>query len=80
MSIIEFSEKEQEEIFNIVACVLHLGNIGFAEQEGHATISKDEPMKYICKVCIIFQRNLKKLTLFYAVKVLLSQGDTLKKI
>lgn len=52
MSVIEFTEKEQEEIFNIVACVLHMGNVGFTEQDGVAKILKPESVEAICKVNI----------------------------
>lgn len=48
MTVIEIPEDEQIEIFKIVAAVLHLGNVGFTENEqGHATILKPESVKSI---------------------------------
>lgn len=53
MTIIEFSDKEQQDIFNIVASVLHMGNVGFTEVEGVAKILKPESVEAISKVSII---------------------------
>lgn len=54
MTIIEFSDEEQRDIFNIVASVLHMGNVGFTEVEGIAKVLKPESVEYICKVSILF--------------------------
>lgn len=50
MSVIEISTKEQAEIFQIVASILHMGNVGFTEEEGRATILKPESVRAVSKV------------------------------
>lgn len=52
MTVIEFSAEEQEDIFKIVASVLHMGNVGFTEVEGIAKVLKPESVEYISKVSI----------------------------
>ncbi|KAF4527003.1 hypothetical protein B566_EDAN001550 [Ephemera danica] len=44
MRVIELEEEEQVAIFQLVATVLHLGNVGFGENEGHATVLKPEAL------------------------------------
>ncbi|XP_054270619.1 unconventional myosin IC isoform X2 [Macrosteles quadrilineatus] len=39
MTTIELSSTEQEEIFQIVSSVLHLGNVGFVEDEGKSRLT-----------------------------------------
>lgn len=41
MKVSEFSEKEQDSLLQIIATILHLGNVGFEEENGIAHISKD---------------------------------------
>lgn len=50
MSVIEISPKEQSEIFQIVASILHMGNVGFTEEEGKAKILKPESVRAVSKV------------------------------
>lgn len=50
MSVMEISEVEQREILNIVASVLHMGNVGFTEEEGKATILKPKSVAAISKL------------------------------
>ncbi|XP_037024276.1 unconventional myosin IC isoform X1 [Bradysia coprophila] len=50
MSVIEISPKEQAEIFQIVASILHMGNVGFTEEEGKAKILKPESVRAISKL------------------------------
>ncbi|KAL3181898.1 hypothetical protein MRX96_035846 [Rhipicephalus microplus] len=50
LSVIDFSLKEEEEIFAIVATVLHLGNTGFVEENGEAIIAQDKPVAAIAKL------------------------------
>ena len=50
MDVIEVSKQEQQEIFQIVASVLHMGNVGFTEEDGVAKILKPESVSAICKV------------------------------
>lgn len=47
---LEFNQSEQKEMFSIVASVLHMGNVGFTEEEGKAEISKADAVEAICKV------------------------------
>lgn len=55
MSVIEMSSEEQKEIFQIVGSVLHMGNVGFSEDEvGQATILKPESVGAIAKVYLLF--------------------------
>lgn len=44
------AEKNAQEIFAIVATVLHLGNTGFVEENGEAVIAQDKPVAAIAKV------------------------------
>lgn len=39
-----------QSVFQIVACVLHLGNVGFLEQEGKAVLANDKSIKAIAAV------------------------------
>jgi myosin heavy subunit len=50
MEVIELTEQEQEDIFAIVASVLHMGNVGFTEEEGKALILKPECVEAVSKV------------------------------
>jgi len=50
MSVIEISHEEQKEIFQIVASILHMGNVAFHEEEGFAKISNLETAKAIVKL------------------------------
>ncbi|OXB84870.1 UNVERIFIED_CONTAM: hypothetical protein H355_015992 [Colinus virginianus] len=50
-SIIDFTEKDLEHLFGIVASVLHLGNIQFEEDSnGHAIIRNGAQIKWISKL------------------------------
>ncbi|XP_015914196.2 unconventional myosin-Ic isoform X3 [Parasteatoda tepidariorum] len=50
MDVTNFSDEEQEAVFAIVASVLHLGNVGFVEEEGHAILVHEKPIQYISKL------------------------------
>jgi myosin-1 len=50
LTVIEFDKQEQDEMFAITAAILHLGNVGFSEEEGIATILKQEIVETISKV------------------------------
>ena len=50
MTVIGLNENEQKEIFKIVASVLHMGNIGFTEEEGHAKILKPQSVAAVAQV------------------------------
>lgn len=65
MSVIEISSKEQAEIFQIVASILHMGNVGFTEEEGRAKILKPESVRAVSKVqfCYFYTFPLNALTM-----------------
>lgn len=50
MEVIELSATEQEEIYRIVASVLHLGNAGFGEEEGRARLTNSMAVHTVAKV------------------------------
>jgi len=52
----EMSQQEQNDLFAIVASVLHMGNVGFSEEDGVATILKPVSVDAIAKVIISFLR------------------------
>lgn len=47
MSIIEIPKTEQKRIFDIVSSILHMGNVGFTEEDGKAKILKPEAVSAI---------------------------------
>lgn len=50
MTVIELTDQEQDDILAIVASVLHMGNVGFTEEEGKAKVLKPECVEAISKV------------------------------
>lgn len=50
MKIVEMSQREQDDLFAIVASVLHLGNVGFTEEEGVAQILKPASVEAVSSV------------------------------
>lgn len=50
LTVTEFAKDEQDEMFSIVAAVLHLGNVGFSAEEGVSTIIKPEILEIVSKV------------------------------
>lgn len=46
----EFTEQEQAEMFSIISAILHLGNVGFSEEEGKSTILKPDIVDTVSKV------------------------------
>lgn len=48
----EFTQQEQDDIFYIIAAILHLGNVGFSVAEGKAVILKPDIVDTIAKVRI----------------------------
>lgn len=54
LHVMELSEKEQESLFNLVAVVIHLGNIQFASGDGgRARITNPDLVITIAKVIFI---------------------------
>ncbi|XP_011189491.1 unconventional myosin IC isoform X2 [Zeugodacus cucurbitae] len=58
MSVIDFKQSEQNEIFNIIASVLHLGNVSFDEVEGNAKVEKGAVVATIAKLLDVDQKEL----------------------
>ncbi|XP_069686515.1 unconventional myosin IC isoform X2 [Periplaneta americana] len=50
MQVIELTQQEQDDIFSIVASVLHMGNVGFTEEEGRAQVLKPECVEAVSKL------------------------------
>ena len=51
LSVVEFSSKEQEALFFIVASVIHLGTVSFLEQDnGEVTVENGRPVNIVSKV------------------------------
>ncbi|XP_023026534.2 unconventional myosin 61F [Leptinotarsa decemlineata] len=50
LSTLEFSQKEQADMFSIVSAILHLGNVGFSEEEGVSVILKPEIVGTVSKL------------------------------
>lgn len=57
---IEFPDDEQKELFEVIASVLHLGNITFGEDElGKAVVYENEAIKTVAKILGISEDTLK---------------------
>ncbi|XP_022253422.1 unconventional myosin-Ic-like, partial [Limulus polyphemus] len=50
LSVIDFTEEEEEALFMITASILHVGNIGFSEENGQAIIAQEKSVSSICKL------------------------------
>ncbi|TNN01257.1 hypothetical protein fugu_010639 [Takifugu bimaculatus] len=50
LTVIGFNEDEVEELLNIIASVLHLGNVQYGEEEGIAHIPADTQIKYLARL------------------------------
>lgn len=60
MKTMEMSQQEQNDLFAIVASVLHMGNVGFTEEDGVATILKPASVDAIATVTIFKMVYLEK--------------------
>jgi myosin-1 len=58
LTVIELTDQEQDDIFAIVASVLHMGNVGFTEENGRAKVLKPECVEAISKVIQKFALQL----------------------
>lgn len=72
MDVIELTPDEQTEIFRIVASVLHLGNVGFTEEEGQACILKPESVAAVSK---LLQCNESELRAALTNRTIEARGD-----
>uniref|UniRef100_A0A4W4GT50 Myosin motor domain-containing protein n=1 Tax=Electrophorus electricus TaxID=8005 RepID=A0A4W4GT50_ELEEL len=51
LSVIDFSEKDIEHLFSIIASVLHIGNVQFeAGSRGYATLNSNEEIRWLSKL------------------------------
>ncbi|XP_049432944.1 unconventional myosin-Ic-A-like [Epinephelus fuscoguttatus] len=50
LTVIGFSEEEVEELLNIIASVLHLGNVQYGGEEGTVCITSDTQIKYLTRI------------------------------
>uniref|UniRef100_A0A8B9KU86 Myosin IHb n=1 Tax=Astyanax mexicanus TaxID=7994 RepID=A0A8B9KU86_ASTMX len=50
LTVIDFSERDIEHLFAVIASVLHLGNIHFEASRGYATLNSSEEIHWLSKV------------------------------
>uniref|UniRef100_A0A3B3Z9X5 Uncharacterized protein n=1 Tax=Periophthalmus magnuspinnatus TaxID=409849 RepID=A0A3B3Z9X5_9GOBI len=50
LTVIGFNEDEIEELLNIIASVLHLGNVQYGGEDGIASITTDTQIKYLSRL------------------------------
>ncbi|XP_077396310.1 unconventional myosin-Ic-like isoform X3 [Festucalex cinctus] len=50
LTVIGFNEDEVEELLNIIASVLHLGNVQYGGEDGIACITSDMQIKYLARL------------------------------
>ncbi|XP_020780665.1 unconventional myosin-Ic isoform X1 [Boleophthalmus pectinirostris] len=50
LTVIGFNEDEVEELLNIIASVLHLGNVQYGGEDGIASITSDTQIKYLSRL------------------------------
>ncbi|XP_062873462.1 myosin Ic, paralog b isoform X1 [Trichomycterus rosablanca] len=61
LSVIGFNDEEVEELMNIIASVLHLGNIQYGKEEsGNAYITTDTQIKYLSRLLGVDNSVLKE--------------------
>lgn len=54
MSVVGFTPQEQQDILQLVAAILHLGNITFTEDRSNTASIQDKRCKTIDKLCFFF--------------------------
>ncbi|KAG7188163.1 hypothetical protein KM043_013381 [Ampulex compressa] len=72
MKTMEMTEQEQNDLFSIVASVLHMGNIGLTEEEGVATILKPASIEAIS---ILLGCKVDQLAKAFTHRTINAQGD-----
>ncbi|XP_057322308.1 unconventional myosin IC isoform X2 [Microplitis mediator] len=72
MKTVELNQQEQDDLFSIVASVLHMGNVGFTEEEGQAKILKPASVEAIASLvgCDVHQ-----LAKAFTHRTINAQGD-----
>uniref|UniRef100_A0A3Q3AVC3 Myosin Ic, paralog b n=1 Tax=Kryptolebias marmoratus TaxID=37003 RepID=A0A3Q3AVC3_KRYMA len=74
LTVIGFSDDEVEELLNIIASVLHLGNVQYSEEEGNACITSDIQIKYLARLLGV---NGTALTEALTHKKIIAKGEEL---
>uniref|UniRef100_A0A1L8EGC1 Putative myosin class ii heavy chain n=2 Tax=Haematobia irritans TaxID=7368 RepID=A0A1L8EGC1_HAEIR len=59
MAVIDFTQMEQTQILNIIASVLHLGNVQFTEEEGNAKIVNENCVESVANLLGVSLQELK---------------------
>jgi myosin-1 len=72
MTVIELTDQEQDDIFAIVASVLHMGNVGFTEEDGKAKVLKPECVEAISK---LLDCKVSKLDRAFTHRTIDAKGD-----
>ncbi|XP_072548925.1 unconventional myosin-Ih [Salminus brasiliensis] len=50
LTVMDFSEKDIEHLFAVIASVLHLGNVHFEASQGYATLNSSEEIHWLSKL------------------------------
>uniref|UniRef100_H3DQM7 Myosin motor domain-containing protein n=1 Tax=Tetraodon nigroviridis TaxID=99883 RepID=H3DQM7_TETNG len=74
LTVIGFNEDEVEELMNIIASVLHLGNVQYGEDESNACITSDTQIKYLSRLLGV---NGSVLTEALTHKKIIAKGEEL---
>ncbi|XP_020296336.1 myosin-IB isoform X2 [Pseudomyrmex gracilis] len=72
MKTMEMSQQEQDDLFAIVASVLHMGNVGFSEEDGVATILKPASVDAVAK---LLGCNVQRLAKAFTHRTIDAHGD-----
>ncbi|KAK0170717.1 hypothetical protein PV328_008530 [Microctonus aethiopoides] len=72
MNAVELSQHEQDNLFAIVASILHMGNVGFTENEGEAQILKPESVKAVAS---LLGCDIQELAKAFTHRTINAQGD-----
>uniref|UniRef100_A0AAX7U5J7 Myosin Ic, paralog b n=1 Tax=Astatotilapia calliptera TaxID=8154 RepID=A0AAX7U5J7_ASTCA len=74
LTVIGFSENEVEELLNIIASVLHLGNVQYGGEDSNACITSDIQIKYLARLLGV---NVSVLTEALTHKKIIAKGEEL---
>lgn len=72
MKTMEMSQKEQDDLFAIVASVLHMGNVGFTEEDGVAQILKPASVEAVAS---LLGCDIKQLAEAFTNRTIDARGD-----
>jgi len=60
LKVFDFSDEEEESIYKIIASIIHMGQIGFFEEDGQAVIAQYKPIQIIAKLIDCNEDDLKQ--------------------